>query len=91
LFRDLLKCSRSLTPPVLACFHANAAEYVGDATASTPLHFLTLLVASWLRRRQAEALEYLQAENRVLRARLGPKRMRFSGPERRLLARYVGA
>ncbi len=53
---------------------------------STPLHFLILLVASWLRRHQAEALEYVQAENRVLRARLGPKRLRFTDPERRLLA-----
>src|SRR6202142_142340 len=53
---------------------------------STPLHFLILLVASWLRRHQAETLEYLQAENRVLRARLGPKRLRFTDPERRLLA-----
>ena len=54
--------------------------------ASTPLHFLILLVASWLCRHQAEALKYLQAENRVLRARLGPKRLRFSDSERRLLA-----
>jgi len=59
---------------------------VGDPMDSTPLHFLILLVASWLRRHQAEALEYLQAENRVLRARLGPKRLRFTDPERRLLA-----
>lgn len=60
--------------------------WLSDAMASTPLRFLILLVASWLRRHQAEALEYLQAENRVLRARLGPKRLRFSDPERRLLA-----
>jgi hypothetical protein len=41
-------------------------------TSPAPLHFLTLLVASWLGRRQGEAIEYLRAENRVLRARLGP-------------------
>jgi putative transposase len=39
-----------------------------------------------LRRHQGEAIEYLRAENRVLRARLGPKRLRFSDSERRLLA-----
>jgi putative transposase len=54
--------------------------------ASTPLHFVILLVASWLRRHQNEAIEYLRAENRVPRARLGPKRLRFTDGERRLLA-----
>jgi len=54
--------------------------------ASAPLQFLILLVASWLRRHQGEALEYLRAENRVLRARLGPERLRLTDPERRLLA-----
>ena len=51
-----------------------------------PLQFLILLVASWLSRRQGEAIEYLRAENRVLRAHLGTKRLRFTDPERRLLA-----
>ena len=51
-----------------------------------PLQFLILLVASWLGRRQSEAIEYLRAENRVLRAHLGAKRMRFTDAERRMLA-----
>ena len=51
-----------------------------------PIQFLILLVASWIGRRQGEAIEYLRAENRVLRARLGPKRLRFADAERRLLA-----
>jgi transposase len=54
--------------------------------SSAPLHFLILLMASWVRRHQGEAIEYLRAENRVLRARLGPKRLRFTDAERRLLA-----
>ena len=54
--------------------------------STAPLHFLTLLVASWIGRRQGEAIEYLRAENRVLRARLGPKRLPFADAERRLLA-----
>jgi hypothetical protein len=53
---------------------------------SGPLQFVILLVASWIGRRQGEAIEHLRAENRVLRARLGPKRLRFSDGERRLLA-----
>jgi putative transposase len=55
-------------------------------TPAAPLQFLILLAASWFGRRQGEALEYLRAENRVLRARLGPKRLRFVDAERRLLA-----
>jgi transposase InsO family protein len=55
-------------------------------TSTAPLHFLILMVASWIGRRQGEAIEYLRAENRVLRARLGPKRLRFGDGERRLLA-----
>jgi transposase len=55
-------------------------------TSTAPLHFLILLIASWIGRRQGEAIEYLRAENRVLRARLGPKRLRFTDAERRLLA-----
>ncbi len=48
-----------------------------------PLQFLILMVSSWLNRRQHAAIEYLRAENRVLRARLGPKRLRFTDAERR--------
>jgi len=44
-----------------------------------PLQFLILLVASWIGRRQGEAIEYLRAENRVLRAWLGHKRLRSAG------------
>src|SRR6202142_482371 len=47
---------------------------------------MIFLVASWLARQQGEAIEYLRAENRVLRGRLGPKRLRFTDAERRLLA-----
>jgi putative transposase len=54
--------------------------------SAAPLQFVILLVASWLRRRQGEAIKYLRAENRVLRARLDPKRLRFTDAERRLLA-----
>jgi putative transposase len=43
-------------------------------------------VLRWIGRRQGEAIEYLRAENRVLRARLGARRLRFADAERRLLA-----
>jgi hypothetical protein len=43
-------------------------------------------MAGWIHRRQQLAIAYLQAENRVLRERLGTGRLRFTDAERRLLA-----
>jgi transposase InsO family protein len=54
--------------------------------ADAPLRFLVLLVAGWIQREQARRIDYLVAENRVLRARLGTKRLRLTDPERRVLA-----
>jgi hypothetical protein len=61
-----------------------------------PRHFLTLLIASmacWLERQSALQIEYLKAENRALRSRLGPGRILFTDAERRTLgtlARQIG-
>jgi hypothetical protein len=44
------------------------------------------MVGSWISRRRGQAIEFLRAENRVLRARLGPRRLRFTDGERQLLA-----
>jgi putative transposase len=43
-------------------------------------------MAGWIHRRQHLAIARLQAENRVLRERLGSGRLRFTDAERRLLA-----
>jgi transposase InsO family protein len=54
-----------------------------------PQTFLALLVASmgcWLERQAAAQIEYLKGENRLLRARLGRRRLVFTDPERRTLA-----
>jgi putative transposase len=54
-----------------------------------PRTFLALLLASmgcWLERQAATQIEYLKAENRLLRARLGRRRLVFTDPERRTLA-----
>src|SRR5258708_34229578 len=84
-------CSRTRSRPTIAAARGLLVRPSGGlcsatAMATEPLRFLVLLVASWLRRQQGEALEYLRAENRVLRTRLGPKRLRFTDSERRLLA-----
>jgi|SRR5450759_2544150 hypothetical protein len=57
---------------------------------------LALFIASmacWLERQAASQIEYLKAENRALRSRLGRRRILFSNAERRTLgslAKEVG-
>jgi hypothetical protein len=64
-----LKCAKSQG------FYSKAVRLgLSDREAVGPLQFLIVLVASWLARQQGEAIEYLRAENRVLRGRLGPTR-----------------
>jgi putative transposase len=53
-----------------------------------PSNLLTLLIASmacWLERQAASQIEYLKAENRALRSRIGRGRILFTDPERRTL------
>jgi hypothetical protein len=52
-----------------------------------PLHLLLMLFAGWVNRHQLDVIDYLQEENRVLKERLGGRRIRFTGAERRRLAR----
>ena len=48
-------------------------------------------MASWLERQSAAQIEYLKAENRALRARLGKRRLLFTDAERRTLATLAKA
>src|SRR5262245_38250236 len=50
------------------------------------MQFLLVVLAAWLARQQDA---YLKAENRMLKARLGRRRLVFTDAERRLLARYA--
>jgi len=45
------------------------------------------LLAGWISRQQLIVVEYLKAENRMLRARLNGRSLRFTDKERALLAR----
>lgn len=51
-----------------------------------PLKFLIVCIAGWLNREQQKVIEYLKAENRVLRNKVPGKRLRFSQAERNLLS-----
>jgi hypothetical protein len=51
------------------------------------LTFLLMIVSGWVHRHQLIVIEFLQAENRLLKERLRGKRIRFTDAERALLAR----
>jgi putative transposase len=51
-----------------------------------PFHLVLSALAHWANREQAAIIDYLCGENRVLRDRLGPRRLRFTDAERRRLA-----
>jgi len=55
------------------------------------LTYLLLVVSGWVHRRQLLAIEFLQAENALLKERLRGKRIRFTDAERALLARKAKA
>lgn len=51
-----------------------------------PWQLLLLILAGWINRRQQDAIEYLLTENRVLREKLGKKRILLTDNQRRRLA-----
>src|SRR6266496_4048829 len=55
------------------------------------LSFLLVILAGWVHRHQLIVIEFLQAENRLLKDRLRGKRIRFTDAERALLARKAKA
>jgi hypothetical protein len=57
--------------------------------ASSLAQYLIVALAAWLARQQEGFIEYLKAENRMLKARLGRRRIVFTDAERRLLARHA--
>jgi hypothetical protein len=52
----------------------------------TPFHLLVICLAGWLDNEQRKILEYLLAEDAVLRQQLGKKRLRLTDHQRRMLA-----
>jgi transposase InsO family protein len=50
------------------------------------LQFVISILAGWVNRGQQDLIEYLQAENRVLREQLGTRRLLFTDVQRRRLA-----
>jgi hypothetical protein len=59
--------------------------------STTLLQVLLMLLAGWLQRQQAAVIEYLKAENRALRERLGGRRIIVTDAEHRQLAEKARA
>ncbi len=55
-------------------------------TLPLPLQFLAAWLGVWLGRVRQEQVDFLKAENRLLREKLGTKRIRLTDAERRRLA-----
>jgi len=55
------------------------------------LQLLLLTVSGWVNRHQQSVIEYLRAENHALREQLGPKRIRWTDAQRRMLAEKARA
>jgi putative transposase len=56
-----------------------------------PVHLLLMMFSGWVNRRQVDVLEYLKEENRILKERLGGRRIQFTDAERSRLARKAYA
>jgi putative transposase len=52
-----------------------------------PLHFLAVAIAGWMNRHQQDAIAYLKEENRILREKLGRKRILLDKTQKIRLAR----
>ena len=61
------------------------------SSVSPLVPFLLMVVSGWVHRRQLVVIEFLQAENRLLKEKLGSKRLRFTDAERALLVRKASA
>jgi len=51
-----------------------------------PFRFVLITLAGWMNQRQAQIIDYLREENRVLGEQLGDRRVRFNDDQRRRLA-----
>jgi hypothetical protein len=79
---DRVRCQNSAKPnaAVFAAFfggfeRAHRASRIGRKMNAVPFRFCVLAVAGWIHRGQQHVMEYLVAENRVLRKQFGGRRL----------------
>jgi len=51
-----------------------------------PIEMILMMLAGWMNRQQQEMIDYLKEENKILREKLGPKRILLNDSQRRRLA-----
>lgn len=49
---------------------------------SVPIHFLVVAFAGWMNRQQRAVIDYLKAENEILKAQLKGRRLQLTDEER---------
>ena len=74
------------SPFLVEMFHGFPRVLSSDPIMTYHVQFLLLALAGWLNRQQQDVIDYLQEENRVLRAGLRGKRLKLSDDDRRRLA-----
>lgn len=60
--------------------------YLGVLMRIQPRTILLMMLAGWLNRHQQDVIEYLKAENKILREKLGKKRILLNNEQRKKLA-----
>jgi putative transposase len=64
----------------------SASGVFSKRTALDPFSFLVTSIAGWINQHQHDVINYLIEENRVLRAQIGNRRLRFRDDQRQRLA-----
>jgi putative transposase len=82
--RPLRRLTGSQHCRMLQAFTANPEEEV--KVFLQPWQLLLLVLAGWVNRRQQDVIEYLLVENRVLRQKLGKRRILLNDEHQRQLA-----
>ena len=57
-----------------------------SAMTWTPFHFLIVAISGWMNREQQQVIDYLREENRILREKLGRKRIILNESQKLRLA-----
>ena len=61
-------------------------QYASAMTKLVPWQLFAVIVAGWMSRHQQDVIDYLKEENRILREKLGKKRVLLNDEQRRRLA-----
>ena len=67
----------------------NWIDAIGSTSRVAPFQWFVVAVCAWLHREQTDLIAFLREENRVLKSKLGGRRLRFDDGERRRLGELV--